>query len=77
MAIYRNNINILQRILKGEGGHGVIVPGIVGSGKTHLLGRVCDDLAAEGYTVFQYEGDDSKFRARVRASSTCILDDIK
>ncbi len=77
MHIYRNNIRLLKSILLSKSSHGVILPGIVGCGKTYLLGQVCRDLGQEGYRLFQYEGDDSKFRARVRGSSTCILDDIK
>ena len=67
----------MRSIILSESSHGVILPGIVGSGKTHLLGDLCRDLETQGYQLFQYEGDDSKFRARVRASSSCILDDIR
>lgn len=31
---------------------------------------------AYGYRLFQYEGDDAGFRSRVRASSSCILDEV-
>ncbi len=77
MDIYRNNFGYLIDFLTSPGRHGVILPGIVGSGKTHLLGAVSQKMSKElAYQLFQYEGDDSKFRSQVRSSSSCILNDI-
>ncbi len=77
MDIYRNNFRYLVDFLTSHGRHGVILPGIVGSGKTHLLAAVSQKMSNEHkYQLFQYEGDDSKFRAQVRSASSCILNEI-
>jgi predicted AAA+ superfamily ATPase len=78
LDIYRNNYGHLISQLIGPNNHGIILPGIVGCGKTHLLGTISRAMAEKyGFRLFQYEGDDSKFRAQVRSSSSWILNEVQ
>ena len=54
------------------------MPGIVGCGKTHLLSVISKAMSKDhGFRLFQYEGDDSRFRAHIRSSSSWILDEVQ
>jgi predicted AAA+ superfamily ATPase len=76
MSVFRFNISYLLDILTGPQNLGIILPGIVGSGKTFMIQELCGQLKASGFEVFSYAGDDTKFRSEVRHHSPLIAEDI-
>jgi predicted AAA+ superfamily ATPase len=55
---------------------GLILAGIVGSGKTTLI-RACLDQLKNKFQVFEYNGDDTVFRDHVQSDSKYIYQHIR
>ncbi len=77
MDILRFNTDILLKLFLSDNPGGVILPGVVGAGKTSMIAQLCALLAKNGYEIATYDGDDSLFRTQIRATSRYILDDIQ
>lgn len=66
----------ILEILARPGKSGLIVTGIVGCGKTTLIEAVLEKIA-DHYAVFQFSGDDTRFRQAVSQDTRHILHDIR
>lgn len=56
---------------------GIILAGIVGSGKTTSIEHLCEDLKTREFQIVKFDGDDVKFRTTVAQNSRCIVDKIR
>jgi predicted AAA+ superfamily ATPase len=75
-VIYRNKLRYLTNLIKEPAPNGVILSGVIGSGKTTAAEILCKDLANQGFDVLRYEGDDVRFRASVRENSRLFVNEI-
>ncbi len=55
---------------------GIILPGIVGCGKTTLVTKLLEKLEKKGFDVLQYTGDDVAFRSQIRENTRFISNEI-
>ncbi len=76
MYFQRNLEPALLRHFRGKAREGALIPGIVGCGKTTMIGHLIDDLRDE-FDCFSFTGDETVFRSAVIQSGSYILDYIK
>ena len=77
MDIFRNNTSYLNDIFASKSPCGVILSGIVGCGKTYILKNIAKHMISLGFDVRNFDGDDSKFRSKIRSDSASIWDEIR
>ncbi len=61
----------------GVAERGAILCGVVGSGKTTAVARLCRELEKRDYQIVKFDGDDVRFRTAVSGNSRFILDKIR
>ena len=55
---------------------GIILAGVIGSGKTTVAEQICQNLKDAGHDVLRFDGDDVQFRSAVRANTRLFIDEI-
>ncbi len=76
MAIYRKLQDVLIRKILANPPAGLVLSGIVSSGKTTLIQEALKSLA-EKYQIFEYTGDDVQFRSQILANTRYFNEDIR
>jgi predicted AAA+ superfamily ATPase len=56
---------------------GVILCGVVGSGKTTAINHLCSELERRDFQIVKFDGDDVRFRTSTAQNSRFILDRIR
>jgi predicted AAA+ superfamily ATPase len=74
--IYRHKIRYLLDFIQESPPCGVILSGVIGSGKTTTSEMVCKELGNRGFDILRFEGDDVRFRAHVRENSLLFVNEI-
>lgn len=76
MLIYRELLDYFLSVFTSTQQKGVILAGIVGSGKTTLIREALKTLKVD-YEIFEYTGDDVRFRNNILTNSKLLHENIR
>lgn len=74
--IKRHLLSELSTRIQKKDPLGIILPGIIGSGKTTLVLNLIEELKSKGFNPLMYSGDDTNFRRLIREDSKIIFHEI-
>jgi len=76
MYIYRELLDKIRPIFAEKFPAGLIISGVVGSGKTTLIEKFLDDVKDQ-FEIFSYSGDDVAFRRQIANDSNYLVNEVK
>lgn len=74
--ILRSKISQIAESLECKEPAGIILSGVIGSGKTTVASEVCRRLEKTGFDILRFDGDDVQFRAAIRANTRIFVEEI-